>query len=458
MLSQICACLQLALNQKELQGSAFSAWDTTLRTLDDEDVEPMLESTLSAIIQHWSSFEESVRDQARATLRYLLKDRTRLVRNTIAHLPSLSSIPILADFEAQLLKLRSPTDLGNAFQIYTRRLGHENSSVVTQALVELKAFLQTHQTFLQASAVSEQPEIVVGQLVRAILDTCVKFNESDYATTQLSAECLGLIGCLDPNRVESDREYREMVVVSNFGDVDETTDFVLYLLEKVIVPEFLSAADTSLQGFLSYVMQELLLVFEFKQACTVEGGPRTNHDRLYNKWKELPDSVKDTLTPFLESKFRLQDRVFPDCHYPLFRPQETGSRALYKPWIAKFVLDLLRKHSNFTTSLMFPILCRAIRMKSISIANFLLPYVVLYVIIEGTDKDRDEIGSELLHVLQYEAPPDSHVRREDLKLCVEVSTKIRSATVTNMIGYLSYPGVSGSVDTRKAFTGQSLAT
>jgi serine/threonine-protein kinase ATR len=75
---------------------------------------------------------------------------------------------------------------------------------------------------------------------------------------------LGLIGCLDPNRIETIREKREILVPSNFERADETIDFVLYFLEEVLV-KFLSATNTKAQGFLAYAMQEFLKFCELEQ-------------------------------------------------------------------------------------------------------------------------------------------------------------------------------------------------
>ncbi|SZF04158.1 unnamed protein product [Blumeria hordei] len=429
---QICACLQFALSKKDLQAPAFSAWATMLTNLDDDDVEAMLESTFSAIIQHWDSFDEITRGRVEDVLRYLLSDRTRLIRNMIVNLPSLSNCSRLLEFENQLQKLRTPTDISNSFQIFSRRLGHENPSVITQTLIELKSYLHFHQSFLQASAISEQPDVVVGVLIRSILDTCVKFNDSNSTIEMLSAECIGLIGCLDSNRVESIREHREMVVVSNFEDGDETLDFVLFILREIIVPAFLSATDTVLQGFLSFVMQELLEICQFKEICVpiIQDGTKKSSHHIYLKWAALPTSVQDTLTPFLTSKYSLKAMDPLSYEYPIFRPEnfeKTKSRIqgnIYVPWLRNFVLNLLRTPLTKAAKHIFPPLCRAIRIKDISIARFLLPYLVLHVIVAGVEQQRNDIGKELLAVLTYKLPSDSNIRREDLKLCIEIVFRI----------------------------------
>lgn len=393
-----------------------------LTNLEDDDVETMLESTFSTIIQRWDTFDDAARACVEDTLQYLLKHRARLLRNMIVNLPSLSKLPQLADAEKQLNKMRTPTDIGNAFQIFSRRAGHENSGVVVQALVELKAYLRLHQSFLQASAVSEQPDVVIGQLVRAILDTCVKFNDSHQDIAQFSAECIGLIGCLDPNRVESVREQREMVMVSNFYDASETLDFVLFVLEECLVPAFLSATDTILQGFLAFVMQDLLEKCNFKEVCgqIIKNGTKGSTNEHYVKWLALPTSVQDTLTPFLSSKYSLREIDKVKYEYPIFRPDTLPPNKLYRYWVKTIALDLLQKPGNPLSELIFLPLRRAIRLKDISIPSFLLPYLVLHNIVEGSDLNRQELGSELLGILEYQPPGESQSLTDDFKLCIEV--------------------------------------
>lgn len=398
-----------------------------LHNLEDDDVEMMLESTFSTIIQRWETFNEVTRRRAEGTLQYLLKQRTRLLRNMIVNLPSLSQFPQLEDVEKQLNGIRTPTDVGNAFQIFSRRVGHENSGVVAQALVELKAYLRLHQSFLQASAVSEQPDVVVGLLVRSILDACVKFNEAHHDIAQLSAECIGLIGCLDSNRVESIRERSEMVVVSNFQTPGETTDFVLYMLKEVIVKAFLSTTDTGTQGFLSLVMQRLLEVCNFREVCPpilMNGGSKDSTNPVFQKWLALPGSVQETLTPFLTSRFNVKEMDRPKVEYPIFRLENVRFDKIYRYWLSTFVLELLHKPFSMFSELVFPPLRRAIKIRNLSIASFLLPYVALHVIVEGTDQDREEIVNELLGVLKCQPTSEIKIQEEDLKMCSEVSTLI----------------------------------
>lgn len=424
-----------------------------LRYLSDEDVECMLESTLVTIIQYWQSFDDPTKKAAKEILQYLLRDRARLIRNKIVSLPSLSKFPELDDIEQKLNGIRRPTDISNAFQIFSRRIRHETAGVVAQALSELKDLLRLHQSYLQASAVSEQPDVVIGNLVRSVLDACVKFNESHHDIAKLSGECIGLIGCLDPNRVEAVRDQREMVVVMNFNEPEETTDFLLFLLQEIIVKAFLSATDTTLQGFLSFVMQDLLFKGGFAEASSqsLRGGEKDRYKPLFKRWISLPENVQTTLTPFLTSRFSVTKMEFPITTYPIFRPDDTQPNRInkYNHWLKAFVLDLLQKPKNTNAGLIFEPLCRAIRIKDLSIASFLLPYLILHIVAEGSDQEREDIGKELLDILKYEPTSTSHIKQEELKLCSEVSTVALLVIFETNIKYtggLSCPGLSISLE------------
>ena len=122
--------------------------------------------------------------------------------------------------------------------------------------------------------------------------------------------------------------------------------------------------------------------------------------------------------------YSLRDTARAEIEYPIFRPEQSRFDKIYNAWLKAFVLDLLQKPLNLNAELIFAPLCRAIRIKDISVASFLLPYVVLHVVVEGTDQHRQEIGGELLGVLKYQGKTDSHIKREDVKLCSEVSPAV----------------------------------
>ncbi|KAH9994734.1 phosphatidyl inositol 3-kinase [Xylariaceae sp. FL0662B] len=412
---QISACILAAMSHDELRPAAFSCWAAMLLHLEEEDVEVLIETTFFLISHYWAVFDELTQQRARELVEFLLDKDFALLEAVISKLPSFSHINSLSDIEAKLSKLRQPVDNRTAFFLLAERIRHENAGVVLQALRELASYLQRQQSYLQASAVSEQPDSVVPSLSRALLDCAYRYNGTHTEISELCTQCIGLMGCLDSNRVETVRAERQIVVRSNFEDSVETTDFVVFLLEEVLVKSFLSTTDTKLQGFLSYTMQELLKRCDIRIAVEMEGSG--DAAPIYRKFLSMSESAREVLTPFMSSRYRLAPMVQQQIEYPIFRPGK-----MYNNWMRSFTLDLLRRPQVPFAQLLFEPLCRVIRIKDLSISEFLFPYVVLHVIVgdNTTEDERANVLRELLNVLQHELPSDvSYAEREDRKLYCE---------------------------------------
>lgn len=402
---------------KDLRTTALFAWAAMVKVLDNNYSRTILESTYAVIIQHWQNFESVARQCAGELVEYLHKDCRDLIEECFDVLPSLASIPSLAVYETELKTLSFHRDIRHSYQILIARIGHENHGVVAQALLDLAQFLRKQQSFLQVSAVSEQPDAIVGKLLRSVLDSCRKFSDSNPDIARLSAECIGLVGCLDPNRVEAVRERREMVVVSNFDQLDDTIDFILFALEHVLVKAFLSATSSKAQNLLSFAMQDLLEKCNIKEIFWKQQKPGDQSETtpVYRKWLALPDPVRATLTPFLRSKYLIREMRKFSYAYPIFQ-----SSMKYSAWLRSFVLDLLQKAQNSNASLIFESFTRIIRIQDTSPAAFLLPYVVLHVVVSGTMRQSEEIFQELYTILTFKPVTHPHHERETIQLYNEV--------------------------------------
>ena len=387
-----------------------------LHTLGEEDIEPLVDPTFAIIAQYWESFEPTTQERAYETISQLLKSHASLIREMVNTIPSLASIPLMAKFEDELGKLRAQMATNHQYQAFSQRCQNENATVVTRALIELENYLFDHQDFIHTTAISEQPDPVVARLTRSVLDACIRFSESNSRIAILCANCLGLIGSLDPTRIEATRESKDILVLSNFIKAEETKDFVVFLLQETLVKAFLSATDTRLQGFLSYAMQELLKFCNFDTSVVLR-----SHDvqtsTNYRRWVTLPESVRNILTPFLTSKYFLKEGIAQsDEAYPIYRVDKTHST-----WLRTFTFDLLRKGCGENASVIFAVCRRIVRDQDISISSFLLPYAVLNVILGGTEPQKLEIANELLTVLSQTLSDTNQGARENIIQCSQVS-------------------------------------
>lgn len=417
-LPQVSACLRSALDIEELCDHAFSAWKTLMISLSEEDIEPLIDQTLAIVIRYWAMLTDESRQNAYLLIDHILTNHSNLVRDTFNTMPSLAAIPELHPLEDRINELRSQMDVRSQFLALVRRCQSENATVVEQALRELSPFLSENEEFLHLSVLSEQPDPILAQLTRALLDCCVKFNSTSDPITLLSSQCLGLVGCLDPNRVETIKEKKDIVVLSNFDRMEETMDFVLFFLQHVLVDAFLSASNTRAQGFLAYAMQGLLKFCQLNVAVTQTQRTRDiQSDEKNQRWMELPESVRNTLTPFLTSTYTVTVvTTNSKVKYPLFSPYMTHSE-----WLRTLVQDLLETASGDNAKIVFAVCSRVVKGQDISISSFLLPFAILNRVVGGTEQEQSDLQIELNKVLSHPLPDTNINLRETILSCSQVS-------------------------------------
>ncbi|RDA91201.1 hypothetical protein CP533_4836 [Ophiocordyceps camponoti-saundersi (nom. inval.)] len=410
---QMSACLLSAISQDVLREVSFSCWVAMLTNFEEEDIEILIEPTFFIVSRYWSLFSRSTARAAKEMLEFLLEKHAPIVTAYIHKIPSLSHVAELADIESSLSTLRPALASDEALYSFAERVAHDYSGVVHQALSELVPYLRENQSALYTSAVSQHPDSAVTSVLRALLDCACKYNGLQSDISRLCVECVGLIGCLDSNRIETVRERRSIVVLDNFEGVGEATDFGLFLLQEVLVPSFLSATDTKLQGFLSFAMQELLVRCDIKAACAMQNTGMRGGNDVYRKWIALPEYTRDIVTPFLTSRYMVAPMAPVTVEYPIFHPGKP-----YGNWLRSFVVDLLRNGQNEHAETLFEPLTRVIRVKDLSTAEFLLPYLVLHVLLgpRSSKADRERVAGELLVVLKHSpAETASYSEKEEMK-------------------------------------------
>lgn len=389
------------------------------------EIEALVDPTFAVIAQHWNSFNATVQQRAYDMISTLLKTHAGMIREMVNTIPSLASIPLMAKFEQELGKIRAQMDPRHQFQAFSERCQNENATVVIRALAELEAYLQTHQSYLHDLAINEQPDPVVARLVRSLLDACVRFNElseSNSVIATLCAKCLGLIGCLDPTKIEAQRDIKEILVLFNFEKADETVDFIVFFIQEVLVKALLSATNTRAQGFLGYAIQKLLECCGFDPSLTIRARD-SQSTANFQRWLAIPESTRNILTPFLTSKYVVRSvATAPRNLYPIY-----NVGVGHATWLRDFVFDLLWKGSGVNALMIFPICRRVVRGQDIAISNFLLPFVALNVILGPDVEQKDEIEKELLAVLSYSMPENNQSAKENLILCSQVSFIHRKA-------------------------------
>ena len=398
VLPQLRACLQSALANDDLRDWTFDAWASLLSVLDEEDIGTILNQTFAIVVQEWPSFSLATQQQANSAVQKLLKDHNSLVRENIDTLPSLATIPVMAKLDAELSKFKSQLDPDNYLATFSRRCDDENAVVVVQALRELLPHLISNQHLIHELSAGQQPNPAIAELYRSLFEACSRFSEHNEIP-KLCGECMGVLGFLDPNRIEFAQSKRDILVLSNFGREQEVIDFVAFMLETVLVKAFTAANNSRAQNFLAYVIQELMKFCRFAEAASLR--PRSSQPGYnYTRWIQIPEAVRTILSPYLSSKFILHSSTASHpvlAPYPKLKPNIT-----HAVWVRDFAFDLLQRANGENPKMLFPLLARIIRGQSLAIADFILPFATLNIILGGTEVETESILQELLLVLHQD--------------------------------------------------------
>jgi serine/threonine-protein kinase ATR len=425
---QIRATLQSASKIPDLVEPAFITWSALVTTAGEEEVESLIDQTFAVIIHHWNSFGSNTQTRAYDTIAGLLKNHNTMIRDRIQLLPSLAGVQILQKFESEICRLKNNVDPILHFEAYAIRCGDENTIIVRRAFQDLGPFLELHQGVIHDSAISQQPSPVIARLSRVLLDAIMRFKETDTTISELAAKCLGAIGSIDPNKVDESRTRHDILMLSNFEKAEEVINFVVDLLDRVLVDAFHSAPTGKAQTYLAYAMQELLKFCGFRQVLYKARSSQAG--ALYDRWVEIPEATRSTLTPFFNTRYALVHPSAPsgDDTFPILRPGMS-----HGTWLRTFVFKLLHQATTENTGMIFPVLSRIIWGHDISIPTFLLPFVVLNIVVNPNDQHTSAIVTEFLRVLSIDLDGVDDSSANEIKQCSEVS----AAAFPNRAGLLT---------------------
>ncbi|OLL26574.1 Protein kinase rad3 [Neolecta irregularis DAH-3] len=395
---QILACLQSALAIPSLTKGTLKVWLILAKNLQPTEVKDLASTMFSILLQFWPQLKSnSDKSLVSSIFKYSFDNHFQALASTVESLPSLRTVPDLAGFDMHFQTSLSEANPRAQLQALISRCGHENISVCTQSLIELQAMLDVHENWLQCLILADKCDGLVIQLVRQLLDTCAKYRGLSVEITILCGECLGIVGAIDPSRLEISQSIADLVVLTNFQDAEESIGYTISLLDIHLVSAFRASLDTKAQGFLAYTMQELLKFCGFPAKENSKNGKSIVNPKMMRHWTLLSKASKETLSPLLSSKYFLtSSHSYIRQTYPIF-PQQRN----FREWLQNLTLDLCQIVNGENATKIFSACSRVIKDQDLSIANFVLPFVALNVIVGGSEQDRKDIVTEILEVLRF---------------------------------------------------------
>lgn len=423
---QIMATLNSHLEPDALSLATLESWKIFIRTLRFDDVGPFVGQTAAALLSAWDRFNPEKRKIAISILHYLILENVSYLKNFIDDIPSLDRLDAeIPDICRGLRSERETWNTDRRFRNILDRSAHENTSICIESLRELQAFLGEERAYIESLTSGDSFSPLIGQCIRTLMHVATRSDAQHTDIRDIGFRCFGLIGAVDPDRIEHAVEEPLKIVLSNFEDSEEAIDFSIHLIRDLLVPAFRAATDTTQQNGLAYAIQELLKVAGFNSSILATGSnARTVGIKTKQRLADLPPDVVDTITPLLDSRYGAQVGKPSMRETPIY----THSRS-YSDWlqswtsrlitktversdasVAVFAVAGATKSAAGIASTIFGVFRVAIRSHDVGIARHLLPHLVLHSIISGDDAEREAIVDEIQTVLRDQV--ESHTNYE----------------------------------------------
>ena len=399
--------LQGNLNKQPLRLITLQTWNIFITTLRFKDIAPHIGPTTAAFVTSWESFSPEERTIAVDTINYAIVENGESgLESVFDDIVSLKGIPELIQASKRLQFHKRRWTLPDQIRNLIRRAEDENTTISVRSLRELKQMLTQPDT-LASFAKGSTFDRIVGELVQTLLRSAARDGDQVDDLRDISLECLGIIGALDPDRFVMSSETDKPIADDTFSSRDTAQVFATRLVVELLVGAFRATNDTRYQENLAYAIQELAKFSGFtKDLLDKERNdnrePSSVSVKIRMRWKDIPPEKAVTIADMLDTRYKLRDVPDPQrkTSYPIYATSPT-----YREWIQRWTRDLIFKTQGEYARRIFEVFQVVIRSQDVHIARHLLPHLVLHILLAGTDHHRKEITDEIRTVLVDQVTP-----------------------------------------------------
>ncbi|KAI0254821.1 hypothetical protein BJV78DRAFT_1273863 [Lactifluus subvellereus] len=408
---QIMATLQVMLGVPELSDATLDSWFIFFKTLDPRDTFAHAGPTSASLVSYWQSLSPHGRDVAGNILRYVVLDIGNDVdADGLDDVVDVSSIEALSDIQTRLYAMRRDWSVEDRLHRLLERVSSDSLTVTLQALKEVKSLLNEQRNFFQCLASGDFFDSLIGRTLRILSSVAARDVDGMEDIRLIAFECIGAAGALDPDRLDFGTGDSRPIVLKDFAEEDESIHFAMHLIKDVLVSAFRSTSDMGYQTNLAYAIQEMLKFCRFNVSLMSSGRFTTSASvKARERWDSLPKHVLETITPLLESRYTIKEKLLPTFELPIYPRYET-----YREWLQQWTTCLISEARGEAQKIFQPFRS-VVRNKDVGVAHHLLPHLVLHALVSGDEEKNWSIRSEILAVLQDQVDEKSSFS-EDKKL------------------------------------------
>ncbi|XP_070572431.1 serine/threonine-protein kinase ATR-like isoform X2 [Ptychodera flava] len=384
---KVMTTLKIGLRYKDIEFSELNciAWDCLVHSVELSSLGPMLSQIIVTLLPLLHQLPEKVAE----IYRYLIVENREALQEHFHEIYFIPDIPELAGVNAVLQEYKEDSasgDLCTHLKRAIQHVSHESLDVRIYALEKLKHLLHNNQAALhELILANENVHPVVSQLASVLLGGC---REPDPVARNMFGECLGELGAIEPDRLDFTTNSKNEDI-NKFQATVEDTNFAYDLITE-LARAFLAAADPRVQDCSAYAMQEILQLYDCQESKRDNAGRRL--------WRRFPEPTQEILKPHLHTRYvPAAMSNWSSLIKPVYRSKKGKT---FKDWVCTWTGYLLTKIRQEKASRVFRA-CSNIIKHDTQTALFLLPHIVIYALLDGSEDENMEICNEILAVLTH---------------------------------------------------------
>lgn len=414
---QVMGVLQLIIDDKALWNAGLDGWQCFVFNIPKDALKDLFLQIAFNLMQIEPRCDSVQSMSLVRIFEYLIVDNSKTLADQFPRLPEIPSKPQWSRVYQSVKSICAGQKQGlGQVRDLIAQLSHDNITVVAQSVTKLRQILIDEQSELQAMLLSDSIEPWIKDMVLQLFDTCHKYNGMKGEITKIAAECLGVLGAVDPARINV--EFPSDGIFGAHLDLSTTDNilrFMCSLIEHYFAPTFRATQNPKLQATLAFTIQETLKWCGFSREVVAEATKPTfqsakaasksrPHSILLDCWNLFPKHIIITIEPLVASKYHIGPLKKSPLQYPFY-----SSDRGYNEWIQLWALDLIPKISDKNVRHVFFICENLIAAADLNTTLMLLPHIILNVVISGDSRNIEEMSREFQAVLsQSYVPLEQH--------------------------------------------------
>lgn len=376
---KIIAMLRHCLSFKdgETTDLTLSAWKCFIHSVELSSLGPLLGQIVVAL----SPLVDKHSADISCIFEYLIVENRTMMAPYFKEIYLMAESPALAGVNAVLNEqTQLPLSLHRRLQHVLKGIVHERIDVRLHALKALYKLQTSNKVDLEKCMIgSDTIDPIITDIVTTVL---LGLHGCSSELWEEYGKCLGELGAIDPGKL--DIPISSTMCVVKFYEIDG--DFAVDLLSQ-LARAYLAATNIRAQDCCAYAIQEVLRIFD----C----GNSTNASEGGKIWRSLSVEVQEILRPQLNSNY---SAAVPDVEKhvgPIFKKSIS-----FQEWIQKWCKLLIHQLEESQPKAVF-LPCSLIFQHEHSLALYLLRYILVCLLRDGTPVITNQVRNEVMTVLNH---------------------------------------------------------